>query len=164
MALSDACFDFTEALKAASRELLAAVEWYADSPLDYGNEIEALRNACLDVQRTPWSEEAAVKLVRLTTSVMRYHDTVPGGPLEDKHRREMQRLIDLLLPSLDEADLGEVKRLLPDIVQDTSVTEKAAGRLQTILNKVGKATYDIAIKVISDLASETAKKVLGLKP
>jgi hypothetical protein len=43
------------------------------------------------------------------------------------------------------------------------VTEKAAGRLQTILNKVGKATYDIAIKVISDLASETAKKVFGLK-
>lgn len=153
---------FDQMLKEAVRGRFN-VEWYADSPLDYGNEIEALRDACLDVQRTPWSEEAAVRLVRFATSVMRYHDTVPGDPLEEKRRQEMQRLIDLLIPSLDEADLAEVKRLLPDIAQDTSVTEKAAGRLQTILKKVGKTTYDIAIEVISDLATEAAKKFLGLK-
>ena len=69
----------------------------------------------------------------------------------------------VLRPALDEADGIEVKRLLPDVVTDTPQTGRAAMRLQTILAKLGKATYDVAIKVVSDLASETAKKVLGLK-
>jgi hypothetical protein len=49
-------------------------------------------------------------------------------------------------------------------VTDTPQASRAAMRLQTILAKLGKATYDVAIKVITDIASETAKKVLGLKP
>jgi hypothetical protein len=53
MALSDACFDLTETIISAAQELLAAVEWYADAPLDCGEEIGALRNACLDVQKHP---------------------------------------------------------------------------------------------------------------
>ena len=164
MALSDDCFEFTETIIAAAQELLAAVEWYDDPTFDYGEEVMALRNACLDVQRTPWNAEAAARLVRLATSVMRYHDTPPGSPDENKRRDATKQLIDLLRPALDEADGIEVKRLLRDVVTDTPQTGRAAIRLQTILAKLGKATYDVAIKVISDLASETAKKVLGLKP
>ena len=119
MALSDACSEFTETIISATQELLAAVEWYDDPTFDYGEEVVSLRNACLDVQRTPWNAEAAVRLVRLATSVMRYHDTPPGSPDENKRRDAMKRVIDLLRPVLDEADGVEVKRLLPDVVTDT---------------------------------------------
>jgi hypothetical protein len=164
MALSDACFEFTETIISAAQELLAAVDWCADLALNYGEEIGALRNACLDVQKTPWEMEAAGKLIRLATSVMRYHDTPPGSPAESTRREDMKKLIDLLRPDLNEPDAAEVKRLLPDVMRDGPQTNRAAVRFQTILAKIGKATYDVAIKIISDIASETAKKVLGLKP
>jgi hypothetical protein len=164
MSLSDACFEFTQTLVAASHELLEAVEWYADSLLAYGDEIRALRQACLDVQRTPLNPDAAVEMVGLATSVMNYHDTLPDSPEERKRRAEMRQLIDILRPALDDADALEVKRLLHDVVEDTAQTGKAASRLRVILAKVGKATYEVAIKVLTDIASETAKKVLGLKP
>jgi hypothetical protein len=164
MSLSDACFEFTQTVVSAAQELLDAVEWYADSSLAYGEEISALRQACLDAQRSPWTAEAGVALVRLATSVLKYHDTVPTDPQSVKRRAEMKQLIDILRPGLNEADAVEVKRLLPDVVDDTAGTEKAANRLQIILAKLGKATYDVAIKVLSVIASETAKKVLGLKP
>jgi hypothetical protein len=45
---------------------------------------------------------------------------------------------------------------------DVPGTQLAALKLKRLLPKAGKATYDIAIKVISDLASEAAKKTLGL--
>jgi Uncharacterized protein conserved in bacteria (DUF2321) len=163
MSLSDACFEFTQTLVAASHELLEAVEWYADSPLAYGDEISALRQACLDVQRTPWSPDAAATLIRLATSVIGYHDTPPYTPGEIQRRAEMRQLIDILRPALDDADALEVKRLLPDVVGETTETGKAASRLRVILAKVGKATYEVAIKVLTDIASETAKKMLGLK-
>lgn len=161
MSLSDSCFDFTEAIIAAARELQAATEHYADSPLDYGAETEALRNACLEVQRFPWNAEAAITLVRLASSVMRYHDTVPGSPHEINRREEMNRLVELLVPDLSAADASVVKRLLPDIIQDTPQAERAATRLRPILSKLGKVTYDMAIKIITDIASDTAKKLLG---
>ena len=133
-----------------------------DSSPGYGSEIAALRNACLEVQKCPWDAEAAITLVRLASSVMRFHDTVQGSPHEDSRREEMNRLVGLLVPVLNAADASEVKRLLPDIMQDMPQTERAARRLRPILSTLGKATYDVAIRIITDIASETAKKLLGL--
>jgi hypothetical protein len=87
-----------------------------------------------------------------------------GSPAESKRREDMKKLIDLLRPDLNEVDTAEVKRLLPDVMRDGPQTNRAVVRFQTILAKTGKATYDVAIKIISDIASETAKKLLGLKP
>ena len=164
MALSDVCFDFTQAIVAASKRLQEDADWYVDSVLNYGEELQALRKACLDVQTEPWNPESAVVLIRLATSVMKYHDTPPGNPDENKRRSEMDHLIILLKENLSEADATEVKTLLPDVVGDNPSTTKAAMRLKAILSKLGKGTYDVAIKVISDIASETAKKIFGFKP
>src|SRR4051812_831790 len=43
MALSDACFEFLEAVCTAAQRLSAAVEEYGQPPFDYEEEIEALR-------------------------------------------------------------------------------------------------------------------------
>ena len=76
----------------------------------------------------------------------------------------MARLIEILRSDLDQEDAAEVERIIPDVVNETSLTKRAALRLKQILPKLGKASYDIAVSVISDIASETAKKILGLKP
>ena len=164
MALSDACFDFIQAIVTASEQLKDDLEWYADSIFDYGDELPALQKACQGFQAEPWNAEAAMVLIRLATSVMKFHDTPPGNPEEDKRRAEMDRFIMVLNSDLSVDESAEVQMLLPDVMADNLRTTKAAIRLKAILSKLGKATYDVAIKVISDIASETAKKIFGLKP
>lgn len=63
---------------------------------------------------------------------------------------------------LSETDLATAESALPDVVRDTPKTESAALRLKRVLGQMGKPAYDVAIKVVSDLASETAKKTMGL--
>lgn len=63
---------------------------------------------------------------------------------------------------LSAQDLEKVNTTLPDVVRNTPKTESASLRLKGILGKLGKSGYDIAIKVVTDVASETAKKTLGL--
>lgn len=60
------------------------------------------------------------------------------------------------------ADVDLVVLALPDVIHETPRTEGAALKLRKALGKLGKPTYDIAVKVITDLASETAKKTMGL--
>jgi hypothetical protein len=59
-------------------------------------------------------------------------------------------------------DIQDVEGTLPDIVRDTTKTEGASLKLKRILGKLGKDVYSIAIKVVTDIASETAKKTLGI--
>ncbi len=66
--LSDACFDFLESLRDAAQTLAEQSAHYANSPLRYGEELDALLVACSEVQAHPWNEEAAIRLVRLTGS------------------------------------------------------------------------------------------------
>ena len=65
--------------------------------------------------------------------------------------------------SLTQQDIKDVDIALPDIVRDTTKTEGASLKLKRILGKLGKDVYSIAIKVITDIASETAKKTLGIE-
>ncbi len=53
-------------------------------------------------------------------------------------------------------------KALPDVLRDTPKTESASLKIKRILGKVGKPLYDVAIKVVTDIASEGAKKILGL--
>jgi len=64
---------------------------------------------------------------------------------------------------LSSQDRQEIDSALPDILRDTPKTESASLKVKRILGKLGKPLYEVAIKVITDLASETAKKTLGLK-
>ncbi|MXP62783.1 DUF2321 domain-containing protein [Roseomonas sp. M0104] len=65
---------------------------------------------------------------------------------------------------LDGQDASDAAALLPLIASDNPRTEVAALKLKRLMSKMAKPAYDITIKVISDLASETAKKTFGMKP
>jgi hypothetical protein len=72
------------------------------------------------------------------------------------------RLVRIFRSDLGDAEANEVAVLVPDLTSDTPKAESAALRLRPILLKLGKVSYDLAIKIISDIASETVKKSLGL--
>ena len=72
--------------------------------------------------------------------------------------------IEVLQMDLEGQDAADAADLVRAVAVETPRTEIAALKLKRLLPKLGKATYDVAIKVISDVASETAKKTLGLKP
>jgi hypothetical protein len=163
MALSDACYEFLGSVGTAARELAVAVEAYANPVFDYGEgEIPALRRACLAAADAPWNAEAGAELLRLAAAVLAYHDAMPGAPGEAERRAEMARLIAMLRAGLDAADAEGVEEVVHNIARETPFTEGAAVKLKGMLPKLGKATYDIAVKVITDIASETAKKILGI--
>ena len=76
--------------------------------------------------------------------------------------------IENLRAILQEAELStedreEIDSALPDVVRDTPKSESAALSMKRVLGKIGKPLYDIALKVVTDVASETTKKTLGLK-
>jgi hypothetical protein len=64
---------------------------------------------------------------------------------------------------LSAEEVAEAKSTLPDVVRETPKAELATLRLRRFLSKVEKPINDVAIAVIGDIASETAKKTLGLK-
>ena len=162
MALSDACFEFLESLQEAAQALAQKSAHYAKSPFRYGEEIDALLRACGDAQAKPWNEEAAIRLIRLAGSIMSYHDTVPGSPGHSARLDRMNALVRIFRSDLGDAEADEVAALVPDLTSDTPKAESAALRLKPILLRLGKVGYDVAIKIISDVASEAVKKILGL--
>jgi hypothetical protein len=75
----------------------------------------------------------------------------------------IENLREILLESeLGSQDLDDLEKTLPDVVRDTPRTESASLKTKRILEKIAKPLYDVAIKVVTDVASETAKKTLGL--
>lgn len=76
----------------------------------------------------------------------------------------IENLNDILQESeLSARDRQELDSALPDVLRDTPKTESASLKVKRILGKLGKPLYEVSIKVITDVASETAKKTLGLK-
>lgn len=63
---------------------------------------------------------------------------------------------------LSPEDVQELDAALPDLLHDTPKTESASLRMKRILAKMGKPLYEVAIKVVTDIASDAAKKSLGL--
>lgn len=164
MALSDACFEFLSDVDDAARRLAEAVHWYAapDYPIKYGEEIDALRRACAKVGTLPIDPTARAELIRLAAAVLLYHDTPPDTEDLPKREAEMTALIRLLQTNLTAEDKAAVPETIKDVMGDNERTGPAAIRLKHMLQKVGKPAYDVAIKVISDIASATAKRFLGL--
>jgi hypothetical protein len=160
--LSDACFEFLESLRDAAQMLAEQSAPYANSPLRYGEELDALLVACSEVQAHPWNEEAAIRLVRLTGSILSYHDTPPGEPSQSARLDRMNALVRIVRSDLGDAEANEVAALVPDLTSDTPKAESAALRLKPILLRLAQVGYDVAIKIITDVASEIAKKTLGL--
>jgi Uncharacterized protein conserved in bacteria (DUF2321) len=161
--LSDGCFEFLESLRDAAGALAEAATHYAKPPFRYGEELDALLVACSDLERPkPWNEEAAVRLIRLAGSILTYHDTLPGSADQPARLQRMNALIRIVRSDLGDAEANAVAALVPDLTSDTPKAEGAALRLKPILLRLGKVGYDLAIKIITDVASEVAKKALGL--
>ena len=161
--LSDACFEFLETLREAAGVLAEQAALYVNSPLRYGDELDALLAACRDVQRPqPWNEEEAIRLIKLAGSILIYHDTPPGSDDQPARLERMNSLIRIVRSDLGDAQANEVASLVPDLTSNTPKAESAALRLKPILSRLGKVGYDMAIKIITDVASEMAKKTLGL--
>lgn len=71
--------------------------------------------------------------------------------------------VEFLEMELEGSAASEAAALVLVIAAESPRTEVAALKMRKILGALGKPAYDIAIKVVSDVASETAKKTLGLK-
>lgn len=63
---------------------------------------------------------------------------------------------------LSPQDVEIIETALPYVLHDTPKTESSSLKVKRVLGKLGKPLYDISVKVITDIASETAKKTLGL--
>jgi len=74
----------------------------------------------------------------------------------------MKELIRTLEAELNGDDTTAVPAIVHNVVEETGYTRAASDRLKTILPKLGKTAYDVTIKIISDIGSATAKKILGL--
>ena len=135
---------------------------YAKMPFRYGDEVDAILSACRDVQAEPWNEDAAIRLIRLAGSILNYHDSPPGSDDEPARLERMNALICIVRSDLGDVEAIEVAALVPDLISDTPQAESAALKLKPILLKLGKVGYDVAVKIITDVASEVVKKTIGL--
>ena len=64
---------------------------------------------------------------------------------------------------LEGQDAIDAVALVPVVATDNPRSEVAALKLKRLMSKMGKPAYDVGIKVISDLVSETVKKTMGIK-
>ena len=163
MALSDSCFEFLQAFGKAAETLAREAHYYSDPtyPLRYGKEVDALRRAAALTSESPYDPEAGARLLRLATSVMQYLDTPPGEEANQR-QAEMRQLITILQSELDPEEAAAVPAVIQHVVAETPYTEGAVGRLKQMLGRLGATSYEVAVKVITDIASATAKKMLGL--
>jgi hypothetical protein len=164
MALSDACFEFLQSVAEAAERLGRDAHYYSapDNPLDYGTEIDALRRACVAAAGAPYDPEAGARVLRLATAVMRYHDAVPDTDQSEHLRIEMNRLVHALQSELDPEEASTVPAVVEQVSSETPFTIQAAERLRAMLSKLSKPTYELAIKIISEIGSATVKRMLGL--
>ncbi len=109
-------------------------------------------------------------MFRLAAPVMMYLDTQPDDPALPQRGAEVHALsvqvnslTTIPQEGLDPKEVAVVPSMVLSLVEDTQFTPVAVSRLQGMLPKLGKASYDIAIKIISDIGSATIKKSLGLQ-
>ena len=71
--------------------------------------------------------------------------------------------IEVLQMDLEGQDAADAADLVKAVSVETPGAEVAALKLKRLLVNLGSATYEVAIKVLSDVAAETAKKTLWPK-
>jgi hypothetical protein len=67
-----------------------------------------------------------------------------------------------MLDGLNEAEKAELSKSIADLASDTPRTPVAVAKVKRILSKVGSDAYQAILKVITDVATEAAKKQLRL--
>jgi hypothetical protein len=163
MALSDSCFGFLTDVAAAAGKLAEEAHHYSapDYPIQYGPEIDALKRAAVLYRDHPYDAAAGARLLDLASAVGRYLDTPPGAGLTERSSK-VAELVQELSSDLNIEDGKSLPSIIENVVVDTPYTGKATHRLQALLGKVGGSTYEIAVRLLSDVATAAAKKILGL--
>ena len=64
------------------------------------------------------------------------------------------------LEELSPEDRALLIKSIPELAHDTPQTPLAASRFKRVMSKVAPAAYEIMIKVVTDFASEAAKKMI----
>jgi|tagenome__1003787_1003787.scaffolds.fasta_scaffold20920019_2 hypothetical protein len=164
MALSDSCFEFLQAVSNASKQLAEEAHRYSapDYPIPYGPEIDALRRAAAVVAEHPYDHLSGGRLLKLATTVVTYLDTPPDSPRFDLHEDRVRELVRLMQQELTGEDARAVEGVVENIVTETRFTGRAVARLRGMMPKLGKASYEIVVKIIGDIGSAAAKKMLGM--
>jgi hypothetical protein len=164
MALSDSCAEFIQAIEEAARKLSEDAHHYGapDYPIKYGLEVETLKRAAMEVVECPVNAPAVGALVAVAAKVGVYLDAHPDDPELERKRAAVERVVNLLLL----AHVGEranVESVVTTVVvSEGKYVSKAAAELKRLLSKLQKPAYDTTVKIISDVASATVKKMLGL--
>ena len=78
-------------------------------------------------------------------------------------RSAIAAAIDALETELAGRVPSEVIALIPVIAAETARTEVAALQLRRMLRVLGQPAYDTAVKLIADVASDTARTILQMK-
>jgi Uncharacterized protein conserved in bacteria (DUF2321) len=133
-----------------------------DYPIRYGGEIDALRRACAEVKDSPFNPEAGSNLLRIAAAVMTFQDAPPNTAQRSAHQRKMNELVRLIQAELSEDEVSAVPAIVQNVIVETGYSKRAAEKLKVMLPKLRKSSYDIVIKIISDIGSATVKKILGL--
>jgi hypothetical protein len=164
MSLSDACFEFLQAVENATDKLSNQAHYYGapDYPIQYGPEVDALKRMAATVAEHPYDDMAVKRLVELATSVGPALDAPPDNAQFEAREAEVRRLVRIIQAELYGEDRESVEAVVKNAVEETPYNVAAAGRLKTMLSKLGKPAYDLAVKIISDVGSAAAKKLLGL--
>jgi len=64
------------------------------------------------------------------------------------------------LDGLDANDRRQLGQSLDDLVAESPKTDVASSQFKQIMKKVGKESYDLLKKVVTDLVSESIRKTL----
>lgn len=164
MALSDSCFAFLTEVAAAADRLAEEAHHYSapNYPIQYGPEIDALKRAAVLFRDHPYDAEVGGRLLDLASAVGRYLDMPPGTKELKERSTKVAQLLQEISGDLGIEDDKSLPSIIENVVVDTPYTGKAAERLKVLLTKVGGSTYEIAVKLLSDVATAAAKKILGL--
>jgi hypothetical protein len=164
MALSDSCFEFLEAISLAANALSKQAHEYSDPdyPIRYGQEVDAVKRAAFEVAERPYDAKAVSRLVTLALKTSRFHDTPPGSECYAEREIELKELVALFQKATSGEDAQAVEGAVAAITRDTVLTLGAARHLKELLPKLGKTSYEIAVKIIGDVGSAMAKKIMGL--
>jgi hypothetical protein len=110
----------------------------------------------------PYDPVAGARLLQLAIAVQRFYDAPPGVPEADTRQIGMKELVQVLQKELEGEDRAAIPAIVETITREGPLAEHAASRLKELLPKLGKSSYDLAVRVIGDIASATVKKMLGL--
>ncbi len=164
MALSDSCFSFLNEVAAAADRLAEEAHHYSapNYPIQYGPEIDALKRVAVLFRNHPYDAAAGARLLDLASAVGRYLDMPPGASELAERSTKVAELVQQMSGDLGIEDGKSLQSIIENVVVDTPYTGGAAERLKRLLSKVGGPTYEIAVKLLSDVATAAAKKMLGL--